>query len=56
LARLKLLGLAFEACRNTMKAAGLKIDNLHQVLQLPKQGGVYRLAELQLTGYAYIRP
>jgi intracellular sulfur oxidation DsrE/DsrF family protein len=49
-------GLSLEACGNTMKGAGLNLADLAPGFIRLEKGGVYRLAELQMEGYAYIRP
>lgn len=49
-------GVAFEACANTMKAQGVKLDDLTSGFVVAEKGGVVRLAELQEQGYAYLRP
>jgi len=49
-------GTVFEACANTMKAQGVKLDDLTDGFIVAQQGGVVRLTELQQEGYAYLRP
>jgi intracellular sulfur oxidation DsrE/DsrF family protein len=49
-------GVGFDACANTMRAQGVKIDDLLAGFAVAEKGGVVRLAELQQQGYAYIRP
>jgi intracellular sulfur oxidation DsrE/DsrF family protein len=49
-------GTAFEACANTMKAQGVKLDDLTDGFIVAEKGGVVRLTELQQDGYAYLRP
>ncbi len=49
-------GLGLEACGNTMKGAGLTLADLASGFVRIEEGGVYRLAALQMEGYAYIRP
>lgn len=49
-------GLGLEACGNTMKGAGLTLADLASGFVRVEEGGVYRLAALQMEGYAYIRP
>lgn len=45
-----------EACGNTMSKMSLKLaDLVPGFVELP-QGGVVRLAELQMQGFVYIRP
>jgi intracellular sulfur oxidation DsrE/DsrF family protein len=56
LVQLRERGLGLEACGNTMKGAGLTLADLATGFIRIEAGGVYRLAELQLAGYAYIRP
>ena len=55
-ARLIKEGAAFEACANTMKAQGVKLDDLTDGFIVAEKGGVVRLTELQQEGYAYLRP
>jgi uncharacterized protein len=55
-ARLMKQGTGFEACANTMKAQGVKLDDLTDGFTVAEKGGVVRLAELQQDGYAYLRP
>ncbi|MBI5261769.1 MAG: DsrE family protein [Bradyrhizobium sp.] len=54
--RLTQAGVAFEACANTMKAQGVKLEDLTSGFIAAEKGGVVRLAELQQQGYAYLRP
>ncbi|MFB9263825.1 DsrE family protein [Bradyrhizobium erythrophlei] len=49
-------GVSFEACANTMKAQGVKLDDLTPGFVAAEKGGVVRLTELQQQGYAYLRP
>lgn len=49
-------GVGFDACANTMKAQGVKLDDLVPGFVIAEKGGVVRLAELQQQGYAYLRP
>lgn len=49
-------GVGFEACANTMKAQGVKLDDLITGFVVAEKGGVVRLVELQQSGYAYLRP
>jgi intracellular sulfur oxidation DsrE/DsrF family protein len=49
-------GVGFEACANTMKAQGVKLEDLTPGFVVATKGGVVRLAELQQQGYAYLRP
>ncbi|BAM90383.1 conserved exported hypothetical protein [Bradyrhizobium oligotrophicum S58] len=54
--RLMKAGVGFEACANTMKAQGVKLDDLLPGFAVAEKGGVVRLTELQQSGYAYLRP
>ena len=56
LVQLRERGLGLEACGNTMKGAGLTLADLASGFIRIEEGGVYRLAALQMEGYAYIRP
>ena len=49
-------GVGFDACANTMKAQGVKLDDLTPGFVVAEKAGVVRLAELQQQGYAYLRP
>ncbi len=49
-------GVGFDACANTMKAQGVKLDDLTPGFVVAEKGGVVRLAELQQQGFAYLRP
>ncbi|MBR0956642.1 DsrE family protein [Bradyrhizobium japonicum] len=49
-------GVGFDACANTMKAQGVKLDDLTPGFVVAEKGGVVRLAELEQQGYAYLRP
>ena len=49
-------GVKFDACGNTLKAQGVKLDDLVTGFKVVEEGGVVRLAELQSLGYAYLRP
>jgi hypothetical protein len=49
-------GVGFDACANTMKAQGVKLDDLIPGFIVAEKGGVVRIAELQQQGYAYLRP
>ncbi len=49
-------GVGFDACANTMKAQGVKLDDLTPGFVVAERGGVVRLAELQQQGFAYLRP
>lgn len=48
--------VGFDACANTMKAQGVKLDDLVPGFVVAEKGGVVRLTELQQQGYAYLRP
>lgn len=49
-------GVQLEACGNTLSKMNLKLaDLVPGFVELP-QGGVVRLAELQMQGFVYIRP
>ncbi|MGJ4950262.1 DsrE family protein [Bradyrhizobium sp. HKCCYLS20291] len=54
--RLMKAGVGFDACANTMKAQGVKLDDLLPGFAVAEKGGVVRLTELQQSGYAYLRP
>lgn len=54
--QLKDRGLKLEACGNTMRGAQLSLGDLASGFIVVEKGGVYRLAELQQAGFAYIRP
>ncbi len=54
--RLIKAGVGFDACANTMKAQGVKLDDLLPGFAVAEKGGVVRLTELQQSGYAYLRP
>lgn len=54
--RLTRAGVGFDACANTMKAQGVKLDDLTPGFIVAEKGGVVRLTELQEQGYAYLRP
>ncbi len=49
-------GVGLDACANTMKAQGVKLDDLTPGFVVAEKGGVVRLAELQQQGYGYLRP
>ncbi|MDE2375971.1 DsrE family protein [Bradyrhizobium sp.] len=49
-------GVGFDACANTMKAQGVKLDDLIPGFVVAEKGGVVRIAELQQQGFAYLRP
>lgn len=56
LSQLKEQGVKLEACGNTMRGAQLSLTDLAGGFVAVEKGGVYRLAELQQAGFAYIRP
>lgn len=49
-------GVGMAACANTMKAQGVKLDDLLPGFGVAEKGGVVRLTELQVEGYHYLRP
>ncbi len=49
-------GVAFAACKNTMKAQDVALDGLLPGFAIADKGGVVKITELQMQGYAYIRP
>lgn len=49
-------GVALEACGNTLDAQKLELADLLPGFVRLDQGGVVRLHELQMEGYAYLRP
>jgi intracellular sulfur oxidation DsrE/DsrF family protein len=49
-------GVAFAACKNTMKAQDVALEGLLPGFAVADKGGVVKIAELQAQGYAYIRP
>ena len=49
-------GLQLSACGNTMKAQEITLKDLMPGFNVDERGGVVRIAELQMQGYAYIRP
>jgi len=49
-------GVALVACRNTMEAQKLALDDLLPGFIVAQQGAVVRLAELQREGWVYLRP
>jgi len=56
LPKLTAQGVQLEACGNTLNKMNLKLaDLVPGFVELP-QGGVVRLAELQMQGFVYIRP
>ena len=54
--RLMKLQVGFDACANTMRAQNIKLDDLLPGFGVAEKGGVVRLTELQMQGYAYLRP
>lgn len=54
--KIKKQGVGMDACANTMRVQGVKLDDLLPGFGVAEKGGVVRLAELQHEGYAYIRP
>jgi intracellular sulfur oxidation DsrE/DsrF family protein len=44
------------ACGNTMKAQEITLKDLLPGFAVDERGGVVRIAELQMQGYAYLRP
>lgn len=49
-------GVGLDACANTMRVQGVKLDDLLPGFVVAEKGGVVRLVELQQQGYAYLRP
>ena len=49
-------GVQFNMCGNTMRAQKVKLSDLLPGFSQHDEGGVVRIAELQSTGYIYIRP
>lgn len=49
-------GLALHACGNTMKAQNITLKDLLPGFVEADRGGVVRIAELQASGYVYLRP
>jgi intracellular sulfur oxidation DsrE/DsrF family protein len=56
LSQIREQGVKLEACGNTMRGAQLSLTDLAGGFIVVEKGGVYRLAELQQAGFAYIRP
>jgi hypothetical protein len=52
----KLAGIELAACGNTLKAQEITLKDLLPGFTVDDRGGVVRIAELQMQGYAYIRP
>lgn len=49
-------GVELNACGDTMRAQGVETDDLLPGFIRVDQGGVERIAELQMQGCVYIRP
>ena len=49
-------GVSLVACRNTIQAKSIPIDELIGEFSIAEEGGVTRIAHLQSLGYLYIRP
>ena len=49
-------GVVFYACANTLRAQGWTLADLQPGFQLAERGGVTLIADLQVQGYAYLRP
>lgn len=49
-------GVTLVACRNTMDAQKLALDDLMPGFVAAEEGGVVKLAQLQREGWAYLRP
>jgi uncharacterized protein len=49
-------GVALVACRNTMDAQKLALDDLLPGFVVAEKGAVVKLAELQAEGWVYLRP
>jgi intracellular sulfur oxidation DsrE/DsrF family protein len=49
-------GIELAACGNTMKAQEITLKDLLPGFAVDERGGVVRIAELQMQGYAYLRP
>lgn len=52
----KFSGIELAACGNTMKSQEITLKDLLPGFTVDDRGGVVRIAELQMQGYAYIRP
>lgn len=50
------MGLALNACINSMRAQNVTLKDLLPGFSVAEKGAVVRLAELQSQGYAYLRP
>jgi uncharacterized protein len=48
--------VGFEVCANTMNGMKLTLADLLPGFVVAEKGGVVRIAELQMQGYAYIKP
>jgi hypothetical protein len=49
-------GVTFHACIHTMEAQHVTLDELLPGFAVADKGGVVKLAQLQQSGYAYLRP
>lgn len=49
-------GVQLAACGNTMRAQDIELADLLPGFVRADEGGVVRIAQLQVDGYAYIRP
>jgi hypothetical protein len=49
-------GVELHACRNTMDAQKISLDDLLPGFVVAEQGAVVKVAELQAQGWAYLRP
>lgn len=49
-------GIEIAACKNTMKAQNVELEGLLPGFGIAEKGGVVKITELQMQGYAYIRP
>lgn len=49
-------GVRFEACKNTMRGQEVTLADLLPGFVEIEKGGVVRIAELQMQGFAYIKP
>ena len=49
-------GVELHACRNTMEAQKLSLDDLLPGFAVAEKGAVVKLAELQAEGWVYLRP
>lgn len=49
-------GVQLAACKNTMKAQDVALESLLPGFTIADKGGVVKITELQMQGYAYIRP